>query len=197
MEHFKYLKERLRNPGQDTNFYGARFELNVAATLARHKISFEIPDATATSKDAPDFFIPDSSRGVTLECACTMRLKDEPKSSYFYKIKSTIHRKENKEYADSNAALFVDITNLFFQTMTHEISLFDLIDRPRLHRLVENYSFGNLTLVWYETLGEGIASIYRRFDSPSIAENLEAFLDAHFPFGRHEHDDGFSVPSVG
>jgi hypothetical protein len=189
-DYFESFKSRIKKAVKGDNYYGVRFELNIAATLARHNVSFEMPDP-------PDFLIPGFGEEVTIECTSARRRKRAPKQSYFYKIESAAGKKSRKTYTCSGTAVFVDITNLVFTTLQHNKSLLDLIDRHKLSSMCEEHEYGSLILFDYETQGSGIASVYYRIDCPAISPDLRAFLNEYFPFGHHDHSDGFLVPAEG
>ncbi|AOV95332.1 hypothetical protein AQV86_05440 [Nanohaloarchaea archaeon SG9] len=181
-ELFDEFREELKKEDYD-NYFGTRFEIDVAASLIRKDIDFEHPDP-------PDFDVQD--KNVDIEC----------QSSHFSggdrtieeKIKQTIGSKSGKDYYNQSNALFVDMTNIYFSSADRD----EDISREKVKKWVrENFEvfdrkIGSLVLFTYvadaSSGNSRLHHSYLRFDNyeNKPKEELVEFLDQHWPKGN-EH----------
>jgi hypothetical protein len=188
---FEDFKKTILASGNVDNFFGTRFEINIAATLARSTIPFR-------KSEAPDFLIDAGFGMAAIECTSARIRKQRQDYDLRYKIVSSLRGKTNKEYSNLHTALFLDITNLVYKTLDAGKSLSKLLDRKHLARKMSEFDFGNLTLFTYLSDSErgGIESAYARIDHPEIDRGLTALLDSCFPFGALPLNE-FAVPEEG
>jgi len=105
---FEDFKNKLKKENYH-NYFGTRFEIDMAAFLVRKNVDFEHPDP-------PDFKI--KERDIAIECG----------SGHFSggdrtireKIEQTVDNKSDKPYYNSNNALFIDLTNIFYHSASRE-----------------------------------------------------------------------------
>lgn len=185
---FKKTIKRSRNINE---FFGIRFEINITATLIRHKIPFE-------KTESPDISIDFQFGKAAIECTSARLRKEKDHYNLLYKIESAIRSKSKKEYSNLHTALFLDITNLVYEILNAGTNLSKLLDRDILFGIVRIFNFGNLTLFTYlsDIKRGGIESAYTRIDHPQIESGLASLLGICFPFGSpalHE----FAVPEEG
>lgn len=173
------------------NFFGTRFEVNVAASLVREDISF-------IKREAPDFEVLEPYQGTAIECTSARIRKDGPAKDFFYKVRSKCREKTNKDFADLDTALFIDVTNTLYTSLRRGSEVGAFFDRERLERVVGASGFGNLTLFTYLVNNDldRIESNYIRADHKSISTSLSSLLDDAFPFGSHPVPN-FTVPYEG
>nr|WP_263326069.1 hypothetical protein [Neobacillus sp. Marseille-Q6967] len=162
------------------NYPGYRFEVEVAASLFKKEITFY-------KQESPDFKIVDDKYGeVFIECG-SARLAQNKDVDLTYKICSTINKKAKKKYANSNTALFIDITNIFFHLQQNE-RLPDTEElRGSILDCLKETTFGNITL-FSNILNNDLDRFersYLRVDSEAIDGNLVLFLDDHYPITSH------------
>jgi hypothetical protein len=162
------------------NYPGYRFEVEVAASLFKKEITFY-------KQESPDFKIVDDKYGDLFIESGSARLAQNKDVDLTYKICSAINKKAKKKYANSNTALFIDITNILFHLQQNE----RLPDTERLRGSILECltvtTFGNVTL-FSNMLNNDLDRFersYLRVDSESIDRNLALFLDEHYPNSPH------------
>jgi hypothetical protein len=177
----KLFRRAIFRAKDSDDFFGIRFEVNVAATLIRNSVQF-------TKSESPDFGIVEDTIGLGIECTSARLREAKPSRNLYYKIEAKVNEKERKPYSSSGTALFVDITNLAFHSVATSQGLTTLLDRERLRRLVQTHSFGSIALfnfLWNNDLNR-YESAYIRIDHSAIPEQLKRVLDKFIPFGTHD-----------
>jgi len=190
---FKKFRRSLRNEDNTDNFYGARFETNIAASLIRKKIPFK-------KQESPDFLI---SQGndilLGIECGSARIRKMAATVDLNYKVVSTVKKKSSKSYCSINTALFIDITNLF-HTANRNGKQFDIhgtIDEVK-HGLSQD-SFGSVILFVYIFNKElaRFESNFFRADNIYISTPLKDFLDNYYSTINNHFVPEFGIPREG
>jgi len=184
-------KKEIKRAGSKDNFYGIRFEVNIAASLLRKNISFH-------KQESPDFRINEAE--VSIECGSVRVRGGRPKDGYIYKkIGQCIREKEKKGYQTFDTALFIDITNALFSegVLLNALPNKEEIRRTTL-KLFSSNSFGNASLFHYlyDVEKNSLISAYIRCDHPQIHHRLKTFLDSFYPFGD-EYIHHFRFPPEG
>ncbi len=90
-------------------FFGWRHEVSLAARLAEQRIPFR-------KTEAPDFTILGDYTGIYAECA-SVNLPGPKDSDVAYKITACIRQKGKKPYCNDQTVLFVDYTNVFYNSV--------------------------------------------------------------------------------
>lgn len=171
---FVELREELKRQDHD-NYFGTRFEIDIAASLIRKGIAFEHPDP-------PDFEIRNSE--VNIEC----------QSGHFSganrtireKIEQSVSAKSGKFYYNSKSALFIDITNIFFNSARRERdpSNQDFKEWVKNHMKVFDLDIGSVILFAYvadtSKSNPNLTHSYLRIDNEDIDDDLADFLDANW-----------------
>ena len=176
-EALNVYKKEICRAGPTDGFFGIRFEVNIAASLARKGIRF-------LKQESPDFKL--YGTRVAIECGSIRIRGTVPKADYTYKIGSCIREKEKRTYSNAETALFIDITNMVY---THNIQP-NLPGKSEIQdaalKSASQRSFGSFVMFNYLfNLDEySIHSVYIRADYPCIGSELKAFMDLHFPFGN-------------
>jgi hypothetical protein len=172
-ELLKHYKRELRHSSSSAGYYGVRFEVNIAASLARHGVSY-------SKTEAPDFSL-NGSAGI--ECTSARLAVAKPGSDLLYKVKSCVTKKAGGDYVHSSVALLVDVTNLFF----HLARPNGTAVRGTLLESIRDSDFGSIALFAYMINPElkRLESGYFREDSENISGGLKSVLDLAFPSGEH------------
>lgn len=188
---FQYFRKELRKADTTDGFFGTRFEINIAASLIRKKVSFK-------KQESPDFIVYYDVDEIGIECGSVRIRKKSNHSDLFYKIGSAIRSKGSKHYSLTSNALFIDITNILF-------NINNLGEKPDTRKAVEvsekcleKVNFGSVVLFNY-LLNEKknrYESTYLRIDSPNIEEKLKIFLDQNYPKAGYTVDQ-FIIPHEG
>jgi hypothetical protein len=184
LHHFK--RELKRASRSSDGFFGIRFEVNIATSLIRHQVPF-------TKSESPDFIIDNTP--LAIECGSTRVSKHKSESNLAYKIGSCIRAKEKKGYHSPYVALFIDITNLSFQSGGYpDLDAF----RKETTEAASKMSFGAIVLFTYLMNRElqRFESNYMRIVHRGISIELKTFLDTHFPAGQHLVTD-YAIPREG
>ncbi|MFT4869158.1 MAG: hypothetical protein ACI83Q_000782 [Colwellia polaris] len=174
-EVFEEFRSELKSQTHN-EYFGTRFEVDIAASLIRKDIDFDHPDP-------PDFDI--VNRDCVIECTTSHfsggdRTPEE-------KIKQAIESKSGKSYFDSSNALFIDITNIYFAMAQREKEYSqEYIEEQVEERLdVFNHDIGSVILFTYvvdrSASPPGLHHSYIRVDNSSAEADLTAFLDSHWP----------------
>ncbi|MCH8261446.1 MAG: hypothetical protein IIA77_00145 [Proteobacteria bacterium] len=186
---FKKFKYKLKKINNLDNYYGLRFELNIASTLVKNCIDFD-------KTESPDFTLKGDNKTHYIECTGSRLTTDNKKDDYLYKISSAIRKKIEKEYCDNNAALFIDITNIAWNRTvrkTYKSKKFE-IDKNEYKDFISNLelenNFGNYTLFCYiiNTDLDRIQSSYIRIDMYDISDDLLSFMNKCFPISDEKID---------
>lgn len=178
-QFFDYVKKTLRGITKRDEFFGIRFEVNIGKTLTEKKIKVH-----KTDHPLPDFQIEVDGMNTFIECTSSHLSQTEnvditTKLQYAYDVKSS------KPYANNNTALFIDITNLYYQVVRKG----QIIESDEILQIIKNIAkpqyFGNVTVFWYADIaGKTFQSNYRRLDFETITPVLKSCLDRCFPTGN-------------
>jgi hypothetical protein len=187
---FEQYKQKMKRPKAGDTFFGVRFEVAIAESLILASVLFE-------SFDRPDFQISIGSNKVFIECA-SARFRGGHIGNAKRKILHQIHTKSNEPYALPQTALFVDVTNIFQNTLNTGHQL----DSPQLQEIaaqgVADTQFGAVCL-WihlYHRPSSSFKYVFVRSDSETIDTNLASLLNKWSPLiGQGEAE--ISVPSEG
>lgn len=178
-----YFRKEIKKGGSADNFFGVRFEINIAASLIRKDIDF-------TKQESPDFSFVFNSDPLAIECSSVRIRSEKDTSDYNYKISSCINKKERSGYHNSKTALFIDTTNLFYETLSkNDVPDLDVM-RTTVRKSMSKNSYGNITLFTYffDIAKKQYQSNYARIDHELIDKNLKDFMDTYFPFGSYTVD---------
>ena len=96
----------------ENEFWGLRFEVDIASTLAKKEILFTPGDRLPGGESAHGDFV---CGEASIECTSIHASKIKRFNSYAEKIQRAVRRKKNKAYCANNVALFLDITNICFE----------------------------------------------------------------------------------
>jgi len=168
-----HYKRELRRSSSSEGYYGVRFEINIAASLSRHGISYR-------KTEAPDFSLKGSAG---IECTSARLTAAKPGSDLLYKVRSCVAKKAKGKYVNSSVALLVDVTNLFF----HLVRPDGAAVRNTLEELVRGSNFGSIMLFAFmvNPALQRLESAYFRADSEAVSDKLRSSLDQVFPSGEH------------
>ncbi len=188
---FKIFKNNLYKSVSINEYFGVRFEINIAASLIRKRINF-------SKTESPDFTIQMGTKDIYIECGSSHLAR--PKSvDLKYKIGSIIREKATKVYCNSDTALFIDATNIFNNTPKDILlTAAQFKIRTFIKGTVDSTKFGNVTVfsyIWNKDLN-AFQSNYHRIDNEHISKPLKQFLDQFYPI-RGFTVLNFEVPSHG
>jgi uncharacterized protein YqgQ len=187
----KKFKNNLYESVGIDEYFGVRFEINIAASLIRNGIKF-------LKTESPDFTIQMETKSIYVECGSSHLSK--PKSvDLKYKIVSEIREKAKKKYCNPDTALFIDATNIFHSTPKEILitpSQFQI--RTHIKETLEATNFGNVTVFSYLLNKDRnrFESNYQRTDHKNISKPLKQFLNKFYPIGEVIVFN-FEVPSHG
>ncbi|OFV68083.1 MAG: hypothetical protein SCAL_000723 [Candidatus Syntrophoarchaeum caldarius] len=163
-------------------------DLVLRGTIIRKNIKF-------TKAESPDFTIHTENKNIFIECG-SAHLSKPKLGDIKYKIYSVINKKSSKPYCDPTTALFIDITNIYYNSLINEI----LVERDEIREDVKNAlehtQFGNVILFAY-ILNKDLnrfESVYIRIDNKNTEETLLNFLNDGYPFSEHTVYN-FAIPS--
>jgi len=183
---FKKFKKKIHIPSE---YFGARFEINIAASLFRKKVKF-------SKTESPDFTIQNGERDIFIECGST-HLSQPKLGDIKNKIISVIDEKSKEEYSNPDTALFIDVTNIFHYMKKHLLPTQEEIKND-VKNTLESTNFGNVTLFTYMMNQDSnrFESIYQRINNKNTNKALQNFLDQYYPFGKFVVFN-FFIPSQG
>ncbi len=184
------FKKQIHRSGTRDKYFGVRFKINIAASLIRKNIKF-------TKSEFPDFTIHKENKNIFIECG-SAHLSKPKLGDIKYKIRSVINKKSSKPYCDPITSLFIDITNIYYNSLINEILLERDEIREYVKNVLEHTQVGNVTLFIY-ILNKDLnrfESVYTRIDNKNIDETLLNFLNECYPLGEHTVYK-FAIPSEG
>ena len=157
-------------------YFGYRFEVQIAMTLIEGEIPFE-------KCEAPDFEIRlDERFSVFIECVST-NLGQPRDRDVRYKISSAIAKKAKKPYCNKQTALFLDFTNVFYRSVeARNVLNTDLVESMVIENARET-SFGAvcacsmINILDKKKYALAFAAVYRAEDADPT---FTAFLDNYF-----------------
>lgn len=173
-------RRSVRKAPDESQYFGTRMEVYVAASLARAGIKFRC-------RESPDYELLDEYRNHFIECGSahiTGTSTDTVK-----KIALVVASKCKKKYAKRDTALFLDATNAIQRGIgaNHPYSTDQL--RIGVHEVIKDAGYGSVLLFSYG-LNHDIIKItagYIRIDAQDIEPDLLHFMERIYPFG---HVDG-------
>ena len=180
-ELYKFFKNEIKNAGPYDNFFGIRFELNIAASLIRKGISFK-------KQETPDFVLSEEMNNIGIECSSVRTRKFEKKPDLNYKIIAQLREKKKRKYSTQNTLLFLDATNIAHQLNNNRIQL----DYPSLKDETfeaNSDGFFDAILIFFyvfNSFTNRFESTYLRVDSDKITNASKRFLDAYYPIAKHQ-----------
>ncbi len=186
---FKKLKERFLTANDIGNYFGIKSEILTAGYLAFRGAKFTLGKPGVE----PDFVINFNGKTVGIEVTSTFLAEQRKDTDLVFKILQSLRTKEAKNYyAISTVALFMDYTNLLFE------SKFDrnLINGNELISLIkpelDPEKFGNLTLSfsWYMRETKRWTTGANRIDNKNIDPTLKDFLDSFIPVKERTFEGG-------
>jgi hypothetical protein len=189
MKMLEYLRKKINR--DDANYYGFRFELAVTASLLRRGVPFK-------RAESPDFILQWEGHEIAIECT-SRHFSGVRADNLAMKLESAIVEKSKKGYAKPDTALFAEVTNIYHYGVLHTDKT---ILSPELKTFTKNSlqssRFGSI--VWFVfLLNRDLNRFelnYNRVDSKLIRPPLRGFLDAFYPFGKHDVHD-YVIPSIG
>jgi hypothetical protein len=185
------FRKVLRTANEDT-YFGARFEISVAASLVRHKIPF-------LKSERPDFVLVKEFDGVSIECGTAHLAKPKPTAAdLIYKIGTIVNRKSEQGYCNAGTSLFIDFTNINYHSLTNKAMLTNDQLKSYVAQALATSMFGGAVLFMYmlNLDSNRYQHKYHRVDGAHPSKLLLKFLNAAYPFGEDRtHSYGF-MPRV-
>jgi hypothetical protein len=178
-ELFSLFKRELNRTGASDSFFGIRFEITIMDMLISKSMSFN-------KTESPDFSIEHNGNKMFIECG-SARLRKTIIGDFKYKVRSVIHEKSNKPYCASNTALFIDVTNLIYNSVFGEKAWTPNTLREIASNEIESTKYGSIALFCYlvnRDLGR-YECVYIRVDSQNIDVGLYHLLNEIVPSGDH------------
>ena len=173
------LRRALRRATQN-EYFGARFEVEIAALLHRMNLKFaksESPDFIITLGDGEQIFVECASANV-----------QGPKHDLTYKVIATLNKKEKKPYANERTALFIDFTNILHNSYRAASPITPRTLEAALRTAATKSSFGAVmafaVLNDLDTKSWALGGAALVFGS-STAPALKSFFQVYFPRGEH------------
>lgn len=178
---FKKFKKILFSQKKSTSWEGHRFEVRIWASFWKKRIPI-------INREKPDLLVEFRGRDTFIEAATT-RVDAQKNRSHLYRVHRTIKAKNKKKYANSNTALFIDITNLMHldsQVMATD-NLDDIIREINQDKTIK---YGVVILFCYARNPEKdrYESIYKRVILDHCDANLRVMIDQEYPQGRYSID---------
>lgn len=176
-EAYRRARKMIRKAPNEAQYFGARMEVYVAASLARSSISF-------ACRESPDYELMGLHAGVLLECGSAHVVKKDGNAAK--KLSMAVANKCKKPYAKRNVALCLDATNPIHHAIEVEWPLDVATIRKSVGDAIANKGYGSVLLMSYglnSSMSE-IAANYIRVDAADIDPRLLALMDEKFPFGR-------------
>jgi len=179
-ELLKYFQIQFKKCSGNS-FWGLRFEIDVASSIIGKDISFVMgKDLAGGDNRNGDFVI---NGNIAIECTTT-HISSPKFSSLLYKIESAVRSKSKKPYCNEHTALFIDISNIFYNRALQNIPICDTELRECLRNLMRNYNFGSIVAsLWFfnKDLNDVVfQNLFIREDNPNISNSLKLFLSDDF-----------------
>ena len=184
-----YFSDKVEDLTSETggNYYGDRFEIDVAASLLRKGIKFK-------RVEPPDFRF--SYDGDELDIEAKSAHFESSDADIKEKIKRAIRSKTDDSYSHPTGVVFIDLTNVFFEGLRRNIT----VDSPTLRQWADetttnfpSVSVGAIVFFNYvvETSEEGQTGLhhaYTIYENSDMSDTLLEFLADHF-----EIDEEFEI----
>jgi hypothetical protein len=175
-EAYVRARRAVRKSPNEAQYFGARMEVYVAASLARSGINF-------VCRESPDYELLDKHQDRFIECGSAHITG--PSEDIVKKINLAVASKCKKKYAKRNTALFLDGTNVMQRAVvaSHPYTSDQL--REAVREAIKDIGYGSVLLFSYglNRDASGIAACYIRIDAPEIDPGLLQFMDTKYPFG--------------
>jgi hypothetical protein len=185
---FRYFRRKLRRISEK-EYFGFRLEVQTVSIFYQMNIKFR-------KRESPDFSVEYGGAEVFVEC-CSINL-DEPRSKdVSYKVMSALTDKGRSPYANKKTALFLDYTNIFFNSVVSGVRLDLETLSADIKEKIDTLNFGaiileaNLMHIERKGFSIGLDSIY----SDGIEPVLSELLKHMFPENRVDvsHSIPFSI----
>lgn len=171
----------------DNEFWGLRFEIDIASTLAKKKISFTPGDKLPGGDSQHGDFVCGEAH---IECASIHASKVKKFNTYAEKIQRTIRRKKKKAYCASHVALFLDITNICFERASVGDPIGDEELRAILRNELSSCDYGAIIAsLWFFNEDKQLQfvryqNLVVREDSSRISTSLRVLLDNELGYNK-------------
>lgn len=178
------FRREFRRAKLESQYFGLRFEVYVAASLIRKGVSF-------SKTESPDFYLDGFACGI--ECT-TAWVEDGKSKDLSYKVTSAIRKKAESASHRHDCILFIDITNLFHKSFLATANKF--LEETRTTLVDTNFSaIVPLAHMFNDDLGK-LQTVHYREDNDSLAGGPLLFLNTHFPV-LEDRSYEFSFPRGG
>lgn len=170
---YKVWKNRLIKNTDNVGIYGDLFELYITWSLVMKKIEFK-------SIDSPDFEINYNNSKIFIECTSSQfeNGKTPTKVEILSKLENTVFKKLMSKYANTSTALFVDITNLCYNSKLlnsnitqDEIKLSVLNASNKIDGFESSTTYGAFMFFWINISKDSKGRIIYVSNSFDIIEN--------------------------
>lgn len=184
---FKHFRNNMKKNYNNSNYYGIRFEMEIAASLIRKKIEF-------IKQESPDYQITHNNSLIGIECTSCHLRKDVNTKEVLYKVSSTIEKKNKKSYAQGNNILFIDATNIFYHFEKNRAPNERYPYKKYIQQSFEKSKFGALIIMTTHIAynNEMICQSYWSFEKKDSDKIIIDFLNDHYP----KESDGPAMKSV-
>lgn len=170
---YKVWKNRLIKNTDNVGIYGDLFELYITWSLVMKKVEFK-------SIDSPDFEINYNNSKIFIECTSSQfeNGKTPTKVEILSKLENTVFKKLMSKYANTSTALFVDITNLCYNSKLlnsnitqDEIKLSVLNASNKIDGFESSITYGAFMFFWINISKDSKGRIIYVSNSFDIIEN--------------------------
>lgn len=170
---YKVWKNRLIKNTDNVGIYGDLFELYITWSLVMKKVEFK-------SIDSPDFEINYNNSKIFIECTSSQfeNGKTPTKVEILSKLENTVFKKLMSKYANTSTALFVDITNLCYNSKLlnsnitqDEIKLSVLNASSKIDAFESSTTYGAFMFFWINISKDSKDRIIYVSNSFDIIEN--------------------------
>jgi hypothetical protein len=181
------FREELKKEDYD-NYYGTRFEIDIAASLLRKGISFNHPDP-------PDFVINTGDGETIIECT-TSHLSGGDRTIE-EKLNQSLISHSDRPYFNSNMGLFIDITNLMYHAVNDGVEFTGDLVKGWTKECIKNFDLGMGSVLIYVYIVDrsgntpGIGHHYWRLDTDTAEDTLTDFLDEFYPYSSSSISDPY------
>lgn len=111
---FRHFRRKLRRVSEK-EYFGFRLEVQTVSLFYQMNIKFR-------KRESPDFSVEYEGAEVFVEC-CSINLNEPRDKDVGYKVISALTDKGRKPYANKKTALFLDYTNIFFNSVVSGVRL--------------------------------------------------------------------------
>jgi hypothetical protein len=189
---FRRFRTRVLKATSVDDFEAIRFEIDVAASLARRNEPFR-------KTERPDFTLSIDGQVLGLECT-SVHLTTSRKDDVSYKLSAKIREKSKQPHCKGSTALFIDSTAYLHRAVASQTELARDELRTLLQDELTRAPFGSVLLWSYILIPQQRSSTlelaYIREDSPVIEPSLQRLLNRLYPVAPFERPE-IVVPLVG